>query len=114
MKILFLLLAFIISLSAQALTRPQLEALLKEKGVSLMELEIQGMKVLMGEVSGHINAVPFSKVQMLVTESEAIMKSEIDSVDFNGAQNLGGILSVRFNGQYVMKKDVKATIILGQ
>jgi len=112
MKTLIALFVLLFSLSSQALTRSQLEALLKEKGINLMEVEMQGMRVLMGEVSGHINAVPFSKVQILVTEQQAILKSEIDSVDFSGAQNMGSVSSVRFNGQYVMKKDIKATIVI--
>lgn len=114
MKILLVLLALMTSFVSQALDRTQLEILLKEKGVDLLEVEMRGMKVLMGEVSGHIKAIPFSKVQMLVTEREAILKDEIDSVDFSGNQTMGSIVSVRFNGQYVMKKDVKATIVLGK
>jgi hypothetical protein len=109
MRILFFLLFFLSSLTAQALSRPQLETLLKEKGVKLVEMELQGLKVIMGEVTGHI---PFSKVQILVTDNEAILKEEIDSVDFNGSQNFGSVISVRFNGQYVMKKDVKAVLVL--
>ncbi len=111
MKTLIALLVLLTSLTSHALTRSQLEALLKEKGINLMEVEMQGMRVLMGEVSGHINAIPFSKVQILVTENEAILKREIDSVDFSGAQNMGAVSSVRYNGQYVMKKDIKATIV---
>lgn len=114
MKILFTILLFILSVGAQALTRNQLEVLLKDKGVNLVEIEMKGMKILMGEVTGHINAIPFAKVYILVTENEAILKSEIDSVDFNGSQNLGAVVSLRFSGQYVLKKDVKATIVLGQ
>lgn len=110
MKTLIALLILLTSFASHALTRPQLEALLKEKGINLMEVEMQGMRVLMGEVSGHINAIPFSKVQILVTENEAILKNEIDSVDFSGAQTMGSVSSVRFNGQYIMKKDIKATI----
>lgn len=114
MKILFVLLVLLASLSSYALTRGEIEVLLKEKGVELVQMEIRGMRLLMGEVSGHINTVPFSKVQGLITDQEAILKTEIDSVDFNGAQNLGGVISVRYNGQYVMKKDVKAMIVFGQ
>jgi hypothetical protein len=109
MKVLFFLLLFLSSFSSIALTRSGLEGLLKEKGINLTEMEMKGMRVLLGEVTGHI---PFSKVQLLVTEDEVILRSEIDSVDFNGPQNLGSVVSVRFNGQYVMKRDVKAAIIL--
>lgn len=114
MRILFSLLFFLSSFNALAMTRPQLESLLKEKGINLAEVEIKGMKVLMGEVTGHINAVPFSKVQILVTNKEAILKNEIDSVDFRSGATLGDIISVRYSGQYILKKDVKATIVLGQ
>ena len=101
---------FLSSFAAHAITKPQLEALLREKGIEISKLEAQGMQIYMGEVTGHLNALPFSKVQILVTEHEAILKSEIDSVDFSGAQNLGSVVSVRFNGQYLLKQDVKATI----
>jgi hypothetical protein len=114
MRILFFLLIFLSSLPAFALTKPELTLLLKEKGIEIKELEMKGMQIYMGEVTGHINQVPFSKVQILVTQNEAIPKSEIDSVDFNGAQNLGSVVAVRFNGQYITKQDVKATIVLGQ
>lgn len=109
MKILFILLVLLSSLVAEAMPRPQLEALLREKGVILADAEMRGMRVLMGEVTGHI---PFSKVQVLVTDREAILKSEIDSVDFNGPQSVGGVVSVRYNGQYVLRKDVKAVLVL--
>lgn len=108
MRILFLILFFLSSFAAHAMNRPQLEALLKEKGIDLAEMELRGVRVLMGEVTGHI---PFSKVQVLVTEGEAILKKEIDSVDFNGAQTVAGVVSVRYNGQYVLKRDVKAILI---
>lgn len=114
MKIIFVLLVLLTSLTSHALTRSQLEALLKEKGVDLVEMELRGMRVLMGEVTGHINAVPFSKVHILVTQDEAILKNEIDSVDFKGGQTLGGVVSVRYNGQYVLKQDVRAIIVQGQ
>jgi len=114
MKIVFFILLFLSSLSSYAMTRSQLETLLKEKGINLAEVEMKGMKVFMGEVTGHINTIPFSKVKALVTDKEAILKSEIDSVDFKAGQSLGDVVSVRYSGQYILKKDVKATIVLGQ
>ncbi len=108
MKTFLILFTLLFSLTGGAMTRPEIEALLKEKGHSLVEMEMRGLRLLMGEVTGHI---PFSKVQVLITEQEAIMKSEIDSVDFSGGQTLGGVSSVRFKGQYVLRRDVKATIV---
>lgn len=114
MKTLIALFILSFSLSSFALTKAEVSALLKEKGVDLLQMEMKGMKTLMGEVTGHINQIPFSKVQVLVTEHEAILKSEIEAVDFNGTQNLGGVVSVRAHGQYILKEDVKATIVIGQ
>jgi hypothetical protein len=113
MKIFILLMALFTSITSHALTRPRMEFLLEEKGFKARELEIQGMKIILGEVTGHLKAVQFSKVLVLITENEAILKTEIDSVDFSGAQDVGSVVAVRFNGQYVLKKDVKATVLLG-
>lgn len=111
MKTIFLILALLASLPSFAVNRVEIEALLREKGVELRDLESRGMQTLMGEVTGHISLIPFSKVQILITDQEAILKKEIDGVDFSGSQIMGSIISVRFNGQYVTKQDVKATII---
>jgi hypothetical protein len=110
MRILFLLLFFFFSaFAAHALTRPELDALLREKGLSVSALELKGLTVVMGEVTGHLTAVPFSRVAILVTANEAILRSEIEAVD--GGPALGGVVSVRFQGQYVLRRDVRATVL---
>jgi hypothetical protein len=116
MKTFILILSLIFPLVSQAaLTRQQIETLLNQKNMTLMQLEQRGAQVLLGEVTGHGRAVPFNKVQVLFTESEAILKHEIDSVEFKGgAEQLGNISTVRFQGQYVLKQDVKAAIVLGR
>lgn len=111
MKIIALLFSILLTLPAFAISRGEAEALLKEKNISLQALEQKGAKVLLGEVTGHISAMPFSQVAILLTEDEAILKKEIDSVDFSGAQQIGNIRSVRFQGQYVLKQDVKGVIL---
>lgn len=114
MKILLLLLAILISFPSFALTRQEIEALLRLKNTSLEKLERGGNRLLMGEVTGHNSALPFSKVQILITEDEAILKQEISAVDFKGAQQLGNVVAVHAQGQYVLKQDVKALIVSGQ
>lgn len=106
--IFFILLMF--SFGASALTMEQLEVLLKQKGIEVRDLNSRNMTIYMGENTGHL---PFSKVQILVTENEAILKKEIDSADLSG-QNLGSMNSVRYNGQYILKQDVKAAIAISK
>ena len=107
--ILFLLLS---ALSSYGMTRPEAERLLKEKNLSLTTLEAQGWKLLPGEVTGHGRAIAFSKVQAILTEDQAIMRSEFDAVSFSGAEVLSSLESLRFSGQYIMRQDVKASLIL--
>lgn len=109
MKKLFLLLSLLISFGAQALTLAEMEVLLRAKGLSVGELQARNMQVFMGENTGHLEGLPFNRVHVLLTESEAILKHEIESVDLSG-QTLGGLKSLRHNGQYILKQDVKAVI----
>lgn len=111
MKILLSILLTLGSLSSFALTRSAASGLLKEKGVELLELERKGMQTLMGEVTGHRSFIPFSQVQVLFTEREAILESEIEDVDFSAAPNLGSVISIRYNGQYISKQDVKGAVL---
>jgi hypothetical protein len=114
MKLFLLMTCLLVSFSSLGITHGKIEALLKSKNISLQKMEQQGAKVLMGEVTGHKNAVPFAKIQVLITEKKAILKNEIDSVDFQGAKQFGNIVVVRSQGLYVLKQDVKAIIVLGQ
>ncbi|HXH31286.1 MAG TPA: hypothetical protein VNJ01_10780 [Bacteriovoracaceae bacterium] len=114
MKTVFFLLTLLLSFQSFALTRTEIDQLLAKKKTSLPKLETQGAKLLPGEVTGHGKSVSFSKVAVLLTDREAILKSEIESVEFDGVHNLENIQTIRFNGQYISREDVKATIILGQ
>lgn len=114
MKILLFLFAILISFPSFGLTRQEMEVLLRVKNTSLNKLESGGNRLLMGEVTGHNSALPFSKVQILITEDEAILKQEISAVDFKGVPQLGNVIAVHAQGQYVLKQDVKAVIISGQ
>ncbi len=109
MRILVLLSFIFCSLSAGALTRPELDALLKERNLSVSGLELQGLKIVMGEVTGHLTAVPFKRVAMLITRDEAILPSEFETIE--GGRTLGELVSARFRGQYILLKDVRATVL---
>lgn len=114
MKLIMLLMIALFSIPSFAITKLEVAALLKEKNVSLQQLEQKGAQVILGEVTGHNSALPFSKIQVILTSDEAILRGEIDSVDFKGTQQLGNVVAVRFQGQYVLKQDVKAVIVSGQ
>ena len=108
MKSFSLLLVLLFSFSASALTRTKVEDLLRQRGLTIQELGEQNMEVFMGENTGHL---PFNKVRILLTENEAILESEIDSVEMSGS-TLGSVKSVRYNGRYLLKRDIKAAVSL--
>ncbi|HXH76622.1 MAG TPA: hypothetical protein VNJ08_16745 [Bacteriovoracaceae bacterium] len=114
MKLFLLFIFSIFSFSTFAITRPEIESLLKEKNVSLNRMEQKGAKVLFGEVTGHSPMLPFAKIQVLLTKDEAILKKDFDSVDFRGAQDWAHFVAVHSLGQLVLKQDIHAVIVLGQ
>ncbi len=112
MKKFFLLLCLMLSVSAHALTLAELEVLLQAKGLSVGQLQARDMQIFMGENTGHLEGLPFNRVQILATDNEAILRHEIDSVDLSGGQTLGNMKSLRHNGQYILKSDVRAVITI--
>jgi hypothetical protein len=69
----------------------------------------KGLKVIMGEVTGHLTAMPLKRVAMLITSDEAILRSEIEVID--GGPTMGELVTARFNEQYFLLKDIRATVI---
>jgi hypothetical protein len=105
------ILVLIFTLPVLALEQMDIDRLLRQKNTSLSALEARGGKLLVGEVTGHGRGVPFSQVEAIITHREAILKQEIDAVSFQGRETLDNIQAIRFNGTYILKEDVKATII---
>lgn len=99
MKIILSLLMLVVSAETFALDRATIELLLSVKHKTLKEYEAKGAKTLMGEVTGHIS---FNNMHVMLTESEAILKEEVDSIEGD---------TIRFNGQYILKSDIKAMIV---
>ncbi len=110
MKTFLILFTLLVSLPSMAITRASLQSLLLQKGTSLEALEKKGYKSVLGEVTGHAKSVPLSKVVVMVTENEAIMKNEIESTEVSGAALVGNLQSVRFNGQYINSSDIVGII----
>lgn len=110
MKIFLTLLTILISLPSLAIDRAGLKSLLLQKGASLEALENKGYKSVLGETTGHMKSIPLSKVIVIVTENEAILRKEIEGTELNGAPVVGNLQSVRFNGRYINGSDVVGII----
>lgn len=111
MKTFLILFTILVSLPTMAITRASLQSLLQQKGTSIEALERQGYKSVLGEVTGHAKSIPLSKVVVIITEDEAILSSEIESTQASGAQVVGNLQTVRFNGQYINGSDVVGVIV---
>jgi hypothetical protein len=111
MRTFLILFTLLISLPSMAIDQASLQQLLKQKGTSLEEQSRKGNKAILGEVTGHAKSVPLSKVVIIVTEGEAILKQEIEGTEVSGAPVVGNLQSVRFNGQYVPSSGIVGVII---
>lgn len=111
MKILFLFLTLILTLPVFALDLASVQSLLKQKGTSLEAQSMKGNKAVLGEVTGHAKSIPVSKVVIILTKDEAILKQEIEATEVSGAEVVGNIQSVRFNGQYITAEEIVGVIV---
>ncbi len=111
MRTFLILFTLLLSLPSMAITQANLQQLLKQKGTSLEEQSRKGNKAILGEVTGHAKSIPLSKVVIIVTEGEAILKQEIEGTEVSGAPVVGNLQSVRFNGQYVPSSGIVGVIV---
>lgn len=111
MKILFLLLTLILTLPVFAIDFVSVQQLLKQKGTSLEAQSQKGNKAILGEVTGHAKSIPVSKVVVILTNDEAILKQEIEGTEVSGAPVVGNLQSVRFNGQYIPASAIVGVIV---
>jgi len=99
------------SLPVLAISRQEVETLLRSKNISLRGLEAQGSVLLMGEVTGHGKVIPMDKVEAILTDREVILRHEIESISPHGQRSLSTTDSIRGNGRYILTEDVQATIL---
>lgn len=111
MKPLFILLTALLTISAQAISQREIQLLLEEKGTSLEGQMRKGNKALLGEVTGHAKSTPLAKVEVILTEKEAILKKEIEGVEVAGTPVVGNLISVRFEGQYIPASAIVGVIV---
>lgn len=106
MKTLLALVTLVLSLSAFAVERIELEQLLLEKGTTIAAFEAQGLKLVMGERTGGGNILKYANVEVVFTRDEAILKSEMQNPRI---QN-GNIQSVQANGRHILSSDIIGVI----
>ncbi len=111
MKIFIFLLTVLMALPALAIDQAGVQQLLARKGTSLEAQAKKGNKALLGEVTGHAKSLPITKIVVILTEQEAILKNEIEDVQVNGAPVIGNIDAVRFHGQYITSQDIVGVIV---
>lgn len=111
MKILFLLSTLILTLPVFAIDLVSVQALLAQKGTSLEAQSKKGNKAVLGEVTGHAKSIPLSKVVIILTNNEAILKQEMETTEVSGALVVGNIQSVRFDGQYITAQEIVGVIV---
>ena len=64
-----------------------------------------------GETTGHF-MTPFNKIQVFITQSERINKSEIEGATFKAEPKvLGNLESFRVHGQYMVKEDILKIVL---
>ncbi|MBA2403264.1 MAG: hypothetical protein H0V66_00710 [Bdellovibrionales bacterium] len=101
MKSLLVLITLILSLSAFATDRSQINQLLAEKGTSIAAYEIQGMKLVMGERTGGGSVLKFASVEVVFTKDEAILRKDIQNVNLQNGNRLGNLESLQAGGRHI-------------
>lgn len=101
MKTLLVLITLILSLSAFATDRGDINQLLLERGTTIAAYEIQGMKLVMGERTGGGRVLQFASVEVVFTKDEAILKQDIQNVDLKNGTRLGNLESLQAGGKHI-------------
>ena len=111
MKTLLVLITLILSLSAFATERGDLNQLLIERGTTIAAYEIQGMRLVMGERTGGGRILQFAQVEVVFTKDEAILKKDIQNVDIRNGNRLGNLESLQAGGRHIDADQIIGVIV---
>ncbi len=115
MKALLLIALMIVTAKAfsQTLSRAEAERLLQQRNVNLQQIESQGGRLILGEVTGGGRVLPADRVQAVIVDGRAVLKREIVSMDFRPASGsqIGQLDSFRVGGVYYTREDVRAVVV---
>lgn len=109
MKTLITFMLVLFSFSVMAQDREALNQLLLDKGTSIAAMEIQGMRLVMGERTGGGRNLQFASVEVVFTADEAILRKEIQNVRQNGS-TLGTVQSIQAGGRQIEASDIIGVI----
>lgn len=101
MKTLFTIIIILLSFSALAVERKELEQLLLERGTSIAAFEARGLRLVMGERTGGGRVLQFASVEVLFTKDEAILKKEIQNVKLQNGSKVINLESLQANGRHI-------------
>ena len=110
MKTLLVLISLILSSSAFAIGRGDINQLLLERGTSIAAYEIQGMKLVMGERTGGGRVLQFAQIEVIFTKDEAILKKDIQNVDLQNGSRLGNLESLQAGGRHIDANQIVGVI----
>ena len=95
-----------------ALDRVQAERLLQQRQVNLRQLEQGGSKLLLGEVTGAGFVLPADRVQVILLNDRAVVKKEIEGMDFRPVSGkLSDLDSFRAGGTYFTREDIRGVVV---
>ena len=110
MKTLVTLIVMLLSLSAFAYDRGDLEQLLIEKGTTIAAFEAQGLKLIMGERTGGGAPMKFANIEVVFTRDEAFFKNEIQNARPLNVGTLGSLESLQAGGRHISASDIIGVI----
>lgn len=89
------------------------EQLLIENGLSKLELENKGLKILRGELTGAGRTIPIRDLEMIATKKRLIHKLEIEEFNLfiHPEETLGNLESVNVNGENIINEEIQAFIV---
>jgi hypothetical protein len=110
MKTLLIFLSLIISFSALAFNRGDLNQLLLGKGTSIAAFEAKGLKLVMGERTGGGKNMQFASVEVVFTKDEAILRQEIQSVQLINGSKLSNLEALQAGGRHIDADEIIGVI----
>lgn len=112
MKALFLIAVMLMSARAFSMDRVQAQQLLSQRNLNLQNLERNGSQLMLGEVTGGGRLLPAERVQAILLDGQAVLKSEIVSMDFSPVTGrIGDLDSFRVGGIYHTRQDIRGVVI---
>lgn len=112
MKAFILFAVMLVSARAMAMDRALAQQLLAERNLNLSTMERAGAQLLLGEVTGGGRVLPADRVQVILLNNKAVLKSEIVSMDFSPVTGrIGDLDSFRVGGIYHTREDIRGVVI---